>query len=124
MKSPRRILPKPQFKLQNILQRLLKEPILYTEFLELLTQATDSLYETPELEFELLLSNGLPLEFDGDFVYLKTTKTLFRTFLTKPNFLHMLRLSDLTSGTELNHQQIGFAAENERYLYLNYVFLD
>ena len=54
MKSPRRILPKPQFKLQNIFQRLLKEPILYTEFLELLTQATDSLYETPELEFELL----------------------------------------------------------------------
>ena len=46
MKSPRRIVPKPQFKLQNILQRLLKEPILYTEFLELLTQATDSLYET------------------------------------------------------------------------------
>ncbi len=75
MKSPRRILPKPQFKLQNIFQRLLKEPILYTEFLELLTQATDSLYETPELEFELLLSNGLPLEFDGDFVYLKTTRT-------------------------------------------------
>jgi len=36
MKSPRRILPKPQFKLQNILQRLLKEPILYTEFLDLL----------------------------------------------------------------------------------------
>jgi DNA polymerase-3 subunit epsilon len=75
MKSPRRIIPKPQFKLQNILQRLLKEPILYTEFLELLNEATDTFYDTPELEFELLLSNGLPLEFDGDFVYLKTTKT-------------------------------------------------
>ena len=75
MKSNRRIIPKPQFKLQNILQRLLKEPILYTEFLDLLKEATDALYETPELEFELLLSNGLPLEFDGDFVYLKTTKT-------------------------------------------------
>lgn len=75
MKSPRRIVPKPQFKLQNILQRLLKEPILYTEFLELLNEAADTFYETPELEFELLLSNGLPLEFDGDFVYLKTTKT-------------------------------------------------
>ena len=36
MKSNRRILPKPQFKLQNILARLQKEPILYTEFLELL----------------------------------------------------------------------------------------
>ena len=75
MKSPKRIVPKPQFKLQNILQRLLKEPILYSEFLDLLKEATDSFYETPELEFELLLSNGLPLEFDGDYVYLKTTKT-------------------------------------------------
>ena len=75
MKSNRRIIPKPQFKLQNILQRLLKEPILYTEFLDLLKEATDALYETPELEFELLLSNGLPLEFDGDFVYLKTKET-------------------------------------------------
>jgi DNA polymerase-3 subunit epsilon len=75
MKSNKRIIPKPQFKLQNILNRLLKEPILYTEFLELLKIATDSFYETPELEFELLLSNGLPLEFEGDFVFLKTTKT-------------------------------------------------
>ncbi len=75
MKSNKRIIPKPQFKFQNILQRLLKEPILYTEFLELLNEASDTFYETPELEFELLLSNGLPLEFDGDFVYLKTTKT-------------------------------------------------
>jgi DNA polymerase III subunit epsilon len=75
MKSNKRIIPKPQFKLQNILNRLLKEPILYTEFLELLKIATDSFYETPELEFELLLSNGLPLEFDGDFVFLKTSRT-------------------------------------------------
>ncbi|MDD2897043.1 MAG: 3'-5' exonuclease [Aliarcobacter sp.] len=75
MKSNKRIIPKPQFKFQNILQRLLKEPILYIEFLELLEEASDTFYETPELEFELLLSNGLPLEFDGDFVFLKTTKT-------------------------------------------------
>lgn len=75
MKSNKRIVPKPQFKFQNILQRLLKEPILYTEFLELLNEASDTFYETPELEFELLLSNGLPLEFDGDFVFLKTTRT-------------------------------------------------
>ncbi|MDD2888939.1 MAG: 3'-5' exonuclease [Aliarcobacter sp.] len=75
MKSNKRIVPKAQFKFQNILQRLLKEPILYIEFLELLNEATDTFYETPELEFELLLSNGLPLEFDGDFVFLKTTRT-------------------------------------------------
>ena len=75
MKSPRRITPKPQFKLQNIISRLLKEPILYIDFLELLKEASDTFYETPELEFELLLSNGLPLDFDGDYVYLRTTKT-------------------------------------------------
>lgn len=75
MKSNRRIIPKPQLKIQNIISRLLKEPILYSEFLELLSEASDKFYDTPELEFELLLSNGLPLEFDGDFVYLKTTRT-------------------------------------------------
>ena len=75
MKSNKRIIPKPSFKLQNIIQRLLKESILYTEFLELLQKATDSMYENAELEFELLLSNGLPLEFDGDFVFLKTKET-------------------------------------------------
>ena len=75
MNSNKRIIPKPSFKLQNIIQRLQKESILYTEFLELLEKATDSLYENSKLEFELLLSNGLPLEFDGDFVYLKTKET-------------------------------------------------
>ena len=75
MNSNKRIIPKPSFKLQNIIQRLQKESILYTEFLELLEKATDSLYENSELEFELLLSNGLHLEFDGDFVYLKTKET-------------------------------------------------
>ena len=34
MGSNKRVIPKPQFKLQNILQRLLKEPILYSEFLD------------------------------------------------------------------------------------------
>ena len=76
MKSNRRIIPKPSFKLQNIIQRLKNESILYTEFLELLEKATDSMYENSELEFELLLSNGLPLEFDGDYVFLKTKNTL------------------------------------------------
>ena len=76
MKSNKRIIPKPLIKLQNIIQKLQKESILYSDFLELLEKSSDSLYENPELEFELLLSNGLPLEFDGDFVYLKTKETL------------------------------------------------
>ena len=51
-----------------------KEPILYTEFLELLEKATDTMYDNTQLEFELLLSNGLPLDFEGDFVVLRTMK--------------------------------------------------
>ena len=75
MKSNKRIIPKAQIKLQNILQRLLKEPILYSEFFELLEKANDTIYEDPELEFELLISNGLPLDFEGEYVCLKTLKT-------------------------------------------------
>ncbi|AXX94669.1 3'-5' exonuclease [Arcobacter ellisii] len=75
MKSNKRITPKAQIKLQNILQRLLKEPILYSEFFELLEKANDTIYEDPELEFELLISNGLPLDFESEYVCLKTLKT-------------------------------------------------
>lgn len=74
MKSRRRIV-KPSFKLSNILDNLLKESIEYDEFLTLLDKASDTFFDTPELEFELLLANGLPLEFDEDKVYLKTNKT-------------------------------------------------
>jgi len=74
MKSRRRII-KPSFKLSNILDNLLKESIEYDEFLTLLDKASDTFFDTPELEFELLLANGLPLEFDEDKVYLKTNKT-------------------------------------------------
>ena len=75
MKSNKRVIPKPQIKLQNILQRLIKEPILYSEFFDLLEKANDTIYEDPELEFELLISNGLPLDFEEEFVCLKTLKT-------------------------------------------------
>ena len=91
MKSNKRITPKPQFKLQNIISRLLKEPILYIDFLELLKEASDTFYETPELEFELLLSNGLPLDFDGDYVYLRTTKTPIKFLDGRKNVLKFLR---------------------------------
>lgn len=75
MKSKRRIIIKPTFKISNIIERLLKESIEYEEFLTLLKKASDTFFDTPELEFELLLSNGLPLEFDKDKIYLKTNKT-------------------------------------------------
>ena len=96
MKSNRRIIPKPSFKLQNIIQRLKNESILYTEFLELLEKATDSLYENSELEFELLLSNGLPLEFDGDFVYRSVKdRSFYSSCVLQIPFLRIRRLIKL-----------------------------
>lgn len=76
MKSKRRIIVKPSFKTSNIIDRLLKETINYDELLSLLEKASDTFFDNPELELELLLSNGLPLEFDKDNnIYLKTKET-------------------------------------------------
>lgn len=73
MKSKRRIIIKPTFKISNIVDRLLKESIDYDEFLSLLKKANDTFFDNPELEFELLISNGLPLEFDNNNnIFLKT----------------------------------------------------
>lgn len=75
MKSNRRkIVVKPSFKLQNIINKLLKEPINYEEFLLLLEKSTDTVFKDPELEFELLLSNGLPLDLIDENVVLTTTQ--------------------------------------------------
>jgi len=59
----------------DIVRRLKKEPIAYKEFLQLLEDISDKFYENSELEFELLLINGFPLDIKDDFVFLKTTKT-------------------------------------------------
>lgn len=74
MKSKRRIIVKPTFKISNIVDRLLKESIDYDELLKLLEKANDTFFDNPELELELLLSNGLPIEFDDNNIYLKTKK--------------------------------------------------
>lgn len=76
MKSNRRYIPKPINKSLDIVQKLLKEPILYDEFLQLLEKSSDKMYEDPQLEFELLLSNGLPLDFiDDNKVCIRTNYT-------------------------------------------------
>ena len=76
MKSNRRYIPKPVNKPLDIVQKLLKEPILYDEFLQLLEKSSDKMYEDPQLEFELLLSNGLPLDFiEENKVCLRTNYT-------------------------------------------------
>ena len=75
MKSKRIHVPKASIKTAQVIEKLLKEPIRYEKFLSLLEEAKDTFFDNPELEFELLLSNGLPLEFDNDNIFLKTTKT-------------------------------------------------
>lgn len=76
MKFKKRMIPKASLKLTNIIDRLIKESINYEEFLELLDEANDTFFDNPELELELLVSNGLPLEFDDENnVYLKTART-------------------------------------------------
>ncbi len=60
---------------QKLINQLIKEPILIDEFLEKLSQCSDSFFNDPELELELLVANGLPLDFHDDNVYLKTTKS-------------------------------------------------
>jgi DNA polymerase-3 subunit epsilon len=76
MKSKKRIIvPNHTTKIEQVVEKLLKEPIRYEKFLTLLEDAKDTFFDNPELEFELLLSNGLPLDFKDDDVYLKTSKT-------------------------------------------------
>ena len=75
MKFKKRIIPKAKPKLINLIDKLVIAPINYDLFLNMLTESSDTFFDNPELEFELLLSNGLPLEFDDENnVYLKTTK--------------------------------------------------
>lgn len=76
MKFKKRIVPKPSLKLENVISKLENKPVNYEKFLELLDESSDTFFDNPELEFELLISNGLPLEFDDENnVYLKTSKT-------------------------------------------------
>lgn len=62
----------------DILRRLKKEPIEFEEFLYLLEQSSDRFFENSQLEFELLLINGLPLDIKDNFVYLKTAQNLLQ----------------------------------------------
>ncbi|PLY06120.1 MAG: DNA polymerase III subunit epsilon [Arcobacter sp.] len=61
--------------LVNLVSKLKKKPIAFDAFLIELTKNNEKFFECPELEFELLLSNGLPLEILNDEVFLKTSTT-------------------------------------------------
>ena len=77
MKSPKKkYILKPQKQtFLDIVRRLKKESIEFSEFLELLGNISDKFYENSELEFELLLINGFPIDIKDNFVFLKTTET-------------------------------------------------
>jgi DNA polymerase-3 subunit epsilon len=61
-------------ELLNIIEKLKKNDIPKDEFYGYLKNI-DSFYENPELEYQLLLSNGLPLEIIDEKVRLKTKTT-------------------------------------------------
>ncbi|QKF82471.1 3'-5' exonuclease [Halarcobacter ebronensis] len=65
----------PSFS-SKLITKLKKEPILFNDFLEEISKNGERFFDSPELEFELLITNGLPLEIEEDRVYLKTSKTL------------------------------------------------
>ncbi|XPV69726.1 MAG: 3'-5' exonuclease [Halarcobacter sp.] len=57
----------------KLTEKLKKTPLAYEEFLDELSKNKNKFFNDPELEFELLLSNGFPLEFIDDKIVLKTT---------------------------------------------------
>jgi len=60
----------------KLAEKLKKSPILFDDFLIELTKNKERFFDSAELEFELLLTNGFPLELENDKVYLKTARTL------------------------------------------------
>ncbi len=60
--------------LLNIVEKLRKQDIPKDEFYDVLSKI-DTFFENPELEFQLLVSNGLPLEIIDENVRLKTRTT-------------------------------------------------
>ena len=63
---------------QKLVDRLKKSSIDYEDFLEVLTLNKEKFFDNPELEFELLLSNGFPLDISDDKIILKTVNTLIK----------------------------------------------
>lgn len=61
--------------INRLADKLKKEDLSLDEFLNELSKNPDKFFETPELEFELLISNGFPLEIENEKVFLKTLKT-------------------------------------------------
>ena len=63
--------------LNKLINSLKESPISIEDFNNILNK-NDTFFDNLELEKELLISNGLPLYFSNDNVYLKTATTLIR----------------------------------------------
>lgn len=61
--------------LSYLIEELTKNPIAFDDFMERIENCTDTVFVDPYLEFELLISNGLPLEIEKEEVCLATSKT-------------------------------------------------
>lgn len=72
--SKKKYVLNPKIVFDDILKRLKNEKISYDEFLSLLSKSSDRAFDNAQLEFELLLINGLPLDIEDNFVFLKTNK--------------------------------------------------
>lgn len=59
--------------LDKLINYLKKSPLSIEQYNQILSHA-DTFFDSIELETELLISNGLPLFFQGDFVYLTTSQ--------------------------------------------------
>jgi DNA polymerase-3 subunit epsilon len=65
--------------LELLVNKLKKNRIEYNTFLEHLSGVETKFFENPELEFELLISNGLPLSVnESNEVFLKTAQTTLK----------------------------------------------
>ncbi len=60
----------------KLVDSLKKAPIFFDDFLEKLSTNKNRFFDNPELEFELLISNGFPLDIVEDEVILKTATNL------------------------------------------------
>jgi len=63
--------------IDTVIAKLKKRDIPLEEFLNLLKENDEKFYNNPELEMELLISNGLPIDIVDDKVILSTAKTSF-----------------------------------------------
>jgi DNA polymerase III subunit epsilon len=61
--------------IDKLAQKLIKKPLSLIQYNQIL-KTSDTFFDSVELESELIISNGFPIYFRDDFVYLKTYENL------------------------------------------------